>query len=67
MDVKRERLTIVAAGLVIGVIAAGLAALGNPVNMGFSSPASCGTSPGPWACTRRRRCSTYGPRSPAWC
>lgn len=35
MDVKRERLTIVAAGLVIGVIAAGLAALGNPVNMGF--------------------------------
>ena len=35
MDVKRERLTIVAAGLVIGVIAAGLTALGNPVNMGF--------------------------------
>lgn len=35
MDVKRERLTIVAAGLVIGVIAAALARLGNPVNMGF--------------------------------
>ena len=35
MDAKRERLTIVAAGLVIGVIAAALARLGNPVNMGF--------------------------------
>ena len=35
MDAKRERLTIVAAGLVIGVIAATLARLGNPVNMGF--------------------------------
>lgn len=35
MDVKKERLTIVLAGLVIGVIAAGLVVLGNPVNMGF--------------------------------
>ena len=35
MEVKKERLVIVIAGLMIGVIAAALAALGNPANMGF--------------------------------
>ena len=35
MDVKKERLTIVIAGLVIGVVAVALARLGNPANMGF--------------------------------
>lgn len=35
MEVKKERLVIVIAGLIIGVIAAALAALGNPANMGF--------------------------------
>lgn len=35
MDVKRERITIVIAGLVTGVIAALLVKLGNPANMGF--------------------------------
>lgn len=35
MNVKRERTVIVIAGLVIGVIAVALAALGNPANMGF--------------------------------
>ncbi|MCM1148747.1 MAG: YedE family putative selenium transporter [Butyricicoccus sp.] len=35
MDTKKERLWIVAAGLIIGVTAAGLAMLGNPANMGF--------------------------------
>ena len=35
MEVKKERLYIVIAGLVIGIIAVGLAALGNPANMGF--------------------------------
>lgn len=35
MDVKKERITIVIAGLIIGVIAAVLVKLGNPANMGF--------------------------------
>ena len=35
MEVKKERLYIVIAGLVIGIVAVGLAALGNPANMGF--------------------------------
>lgn len=35
MEVKKERLLIVAAGLVIGLVSAALAALGNPANMGF--------------------------------
>lgn len=35
IEVKKERLVIVIAGLIIGVIAAALAALGNPANMGF--------------------------------
>lgn len=35
MEVKKERLGIVIAGLMIGVVAAVLAALGNPANMGF--------------------------------
>lgn len=35
MEVKKERLFIVIAGLVIGIAAVGLAALGNPANMGF--------------------------------
>ena len=35
MDIKKERLTIVTAGLMIGVIAAALVKLGNPANMGF--------------------------------
>lgn len=35
MEIKKERLVIVIAGLMIGVIAAALAALGNPANMGF--------------------------------
>ena len=35
MDLKKERTTIIIAGLVIGVISAGLVLLGNPANMGF--------------------------------
>ena len=35
MEVKKERLSILAAGLVIGLVSAALAALGNPANMGF--------------------------------
>ena len=35
MDIKRERLQIVVAGLLIGVIAALLVYFGNPTNMGF--------------------------------
>ena len=35
MDLKKERTIIVIAGLVIGVISAGLVLLGNPANMGF--------------------------------
>jgi len=35
MDVKKERLIIVVAGLITGVIAVALARLGNPANMGF--------------------------------
>ena len=35
MEVKKERLLIVAAGLVIGLVSAALAVLGNPANMGF--------------------------------
>lgn len=35
MDVKKERAAIVIAGFVIGIVAAGLAMLGNPANMGF--------------------------------
>lgn len=35
MEVKKERLYIVIAGLIIGIAAVGLAALGNPANMGF--------------------------------
>ena len=35
MDLKKEKITIVIAGLIIGVIAAALVFFGNPVNMGF--------------------------------
>ena len=35
MEVKKERLVIVIAGLIIGVTAAALVVLGNPANMGF--------------------------------
>ena len=35
MDLKKERVAIVAAGAVIGVIAAMLVFFGNPANMGF--------------------------------
>lgn len=35
IDTKKERLVIVIAGLITGMIAAGLTKLGNPVNMGF--------------------------------
>lgn len=35
MDVKKERLIIVVAGLITGAIAVALARLGNPANMGF--------------------------------
>ena len=35
IDTKKERLVIVTAGLITGVIAAGLTKLGNPANMGF--------------------------------
>ena len=35
MEKKNDKLMIIIAGLIIGVIAAGLAFLGNPKNMGF--------------------------------
>ena len=35
MNIKRERLHIVIAGLIIGVIASLLVFFGNPANMGF--------------------------------
>ena len=35
MDLKKEKIAIVMAGLVIGIIAAGLVFFGNPSNMGF--------------------------------
>ena len=35
MEKKNDKMMIIIAGLVIGVIAAGLAFLGNPKNMGF--------------------------------
>ena len=35
MAAKKDKITIIIAGLVIGVIAAGLVYFGNPMNMGF--------------------------------
>ena len=35
MDTKKEKLTIIAAGLIIGLISSALVVFGNPANMGF--------------------------------
>ena len=68
MTLKNEKRNMIFAGLVIGVIASLLVLFGNPEEHGLLRrllPARHGGRR--WAFTRRRPCSTSGPRSSVWC
>ncbi len=61
MNGKKEKISIILAGLCIGVISIALVLLGNPANMGFCI--ACFLSD----FIRRRQYNTYGQKSQGWC
>lgn len=67
MNIKRERLHIVIAGLIIGVIASLLVFFGNPANMGFCIACFLRDTAGGLGLHRPPPCSISGRRSSAWC
>ena len=64
---KKEKTTIVVAGVLIGVISAMLVFFGNPANMGFCIACFYETLQEHWDSILQLRCSTSVRRLSGWC
>lgn len=67
MSLEREKIAIIIAGLIIGLIAGLLVVAGNPANMGFVSPALSVIPSEDWGCTGLEPSNTSALKSSACC